>query len=425
MTEAPPQAGLRDNSFATIRAGFQRDTSKVTFLPEPERADRTLTIISVDDHVVEPPDMFDGRMPQKFEDRRPRIVTLESGGQAWAYDGELLPNIGLNATAGRPVEEWTNEPATFDEMRRGTWDIHARIKEMDLDGTYASLNFPSFLAGFAGGRLQTTTKDLDLAFATTRAWNDWHLQDWAGPYPDRIIPCQLPWLHDAEVAAAEVRANAERGFTAITFPEAPDKLGFPSIHSPSWDPFLQACEETETVVCVHIGSGGSLPPSSPDAPPDVPGVLFGTYAMTYTVEYLFSQIAVRFPNIKIAISEGGIGWVPALFDRLDHSLKFQKVYGSWINIDLTPAEVLRRNFWFCNLDDYSTMPLIERIGVDHVMLEVDYPHADSSWPDTQERFGPMLAGMDADTVRKVSWENASKLYRHPVPQAIQDDPNAF
>ncbi len=174
-------------NFTTAKTGEDRS---VTFLPDPPRAPRRYTVISVDDHIVEPPNTFTGRLPRKFADRAPKVVDTEHGGQIWVYDGQELPNVGFNAVVGRPVAEYGFEPVRFDEMRRGAWDIHERVKDMDLNGIYASLNFPSFLPGFAGQRLQQVTKDRDLALASVRAWNDWHLEVWAGliSRPDHSLP---------------------------------------------------------------------------------------------------------------------------------------------------------------------------------------------------------------------------------------------
>ena len=410
---------LTDTSFTTAR----RDGT-VTFLPEPERRARKYTVISVDDHIVEPPHTFEGRVPAKLAERAPRVVEKADGTQVWVYDGEEIPNVGFNAVVGRPVSEYSFEPARFDEMRKGAWDIHERIRDMDINGIYASLCFPSFLPGFAGQRIQVS-RDPDLALATVRAWNDWHLEEWAGTYPGRIIPCQLPYLLDPEVAADEVRRNAERGFKAVTFSEGPHALGLPSLHSGHWDPLMRACEETGTVVNLHIGSSGTSPSTSDDAPADVIGVLFFGYAMFAAVDWLYSLIPVRFPDIRICLSEGGIGWVPALLDRLDHMLRYHEMYGTWSGIELTPAEVMQRNFWFCAVEDPSAFAMRERIGVDKILLEADYPHCDSTWPDTQAVIEREIGGLPPDDIRKFTWENASHLYRHPVPPEVQADPNAF
>jgi predicted TIM-barrel fold metal-dependent hydrolase len=410
---------LADTSFTTAR----RDGA-VTFLPEPDRRPRKYTVISVDDHIVEPPHTFDGRVPAKLAERAPRVVEKDDGSQVWMYDGEEIPNVGFNAVVGRPVSEYSFEPARFDEMRKGAWDIHERIRDMDVNGIYASLCFPSFLPGFAGQRIQVS-RDPELALATMRAWNDWHLEEWAGTYPGRIIPCQLPYLRDPEIAADEVRRNAERGFKAVTFSEGPHALGLPSLHSGHWDPLMRACEETGTVVNLHIGSSGTSPSTSDDAPADVIGVLFFGYAMFAAVDWLYSLIPVRFPDIRICLSEGGIGWVPALLDRLDHMLRYHEMYGTWSGIELTPAEVMQRNFWFCAVEDPSAFAMRERIGVDKILLEADYPHCDSTWPDTQAVIEREIGGLPSDDIRKFTWENASNLYRHPVPPDVQADPNAF
>jgi len=412
---------LANTDFTT---GGKSRTGAVTFLPEPERRERKYTVISVDDHIVEPPHTFEGRVPAALAERAPRVIEKDDHTEVWMYDGEEIPNVGFNAVVGRPVSEYSFEPARFDEMRKGAWDIHERIRDMDVNGIFASLCFPSFLPGFAGQRIQVG-RDPELALATVRAWNDWHLEEWAGTYPGRIIPCQLPYLLDPTVAADEVRRNAERGFKAVTFSEGPYALGLPSLHSGHWDPLMQACEETGTVINLHIGSSGTSPSTSSDAPADVIGVLFFGYAMFAAVDWLYSLIPVRYPDIRICLSEGGIGWVPALLDRLDHMLRYHEMYGTWTGIELTPAEVLQRNFWFCAVEDPSAFALRDRIGVDKILLEADYPHCDSTWPDTQAVIEREIGGLPADDIRRITWENASNLYRHPVPPEVQADPNAY
>ncbi|MDH5238059.1 MAG: amidohydrolase, partial [Acidimicrobiia bacterium] len=337
-----------------------------------------------------------------------------------------LPNVGFNAVVGRPVDEYSFEPTRFDQMRRGAWDIEARLADMDLNGVYASLCFPSFLPGFTGQRLQQLTDDPELALACVRAWNDWCLDEWCSTDPARMIPMQLPYLLDPEVAAAEVRRNAARGFKAITFSEAPHLLGLPTLHSGYWDPLMAACAETGTVVCLHVGSSGTSPATAPDAPSDTIGVLFFGYAMFAAVDWLYSRLPVRFPDLKICLSEGGIGWVAGLLDRLAHVRKYDSMYGTWNDIgDLSPADVFRRNFWVCAIDDPSAFLQLDVIGVENVLVESDYPHADSTWPHTQQSLQNQLAGLSDDQVAAVTWRNASLLFDHPVPEAVQRDPDAY
>jgi len=156
----------------------------------------------------------------------------------------------------------------------------------------------------------------------------------------------------------------------------------------------------------------------------VAGVLFFAYAIYAAVDWLFSLAPVRHPDLKICLSEGGIGWVPALLDRLDHMGRYSEMYGTWTG-DLTPAEVMQRNFYFCAVEDPSAFPLRHRIGIDHILLESDYPHCDSTWPNTQAVIEKEIGDLPAADIRKLTWENASTLYRHPVPAEVQDDPDAY
>jgi predicted TIM-barrel fold metal-dependent hydrolase len=394
------------------------DTPNPALLPDPEPRDVRYTVISVDDHLVEPPWVFDGRLPKHLQDRAPRIVETPTGAQQWEFDGKIFPQLGFNALVGRADrDDFTFEPARFDDMRRGCFDIHARVRDMDINGIWASVCFPSQITGFCG-RIYSACSDPELGLATARAFNDWIAEEWHGTYPERIVPMGITFLADPQAGAEEIRRNAARGFTAVSLPEQPQAAGMPSIHSGWWDPILAACEETDTVVCLHIGSSGQLLPRDPEGPSGIGATLFQVQSYASCVEWIWSGIPVRFPQIKIAMSEGGIGWVPMLMDRLEFMMS-QSGHGrnDWkgMNTDLSPVEVLQRNFWFCTIDDPSTLPMRHRIGVDNIMLEVDYPHADSTWPDSQHYFTERLATIPTDEARKIAYQNAADLYRHPLP----------
>jgi hypothetical protein len=183
----------------------------------------SLILVSVDDHCVEPPDMFEGRLPAKYADIAPKLITRDDGTNAWLYNGETVGNVALNAVAGRPQEEYGLEPTSLAEIRPGCYDVDERMKDMDANGVLGSLCFPSF-PQFCG-QLFARTKDKDVALAMVRAYNDWHIDAWCGAYPGRFIPCPIPPIWDPEVMAAEVRRVAAKGARAMTFSENPSKLG--------------------------------------------------------------------------------------------------------------------------------------------------------------------------------------------------------
>jgi predicted TIM-barrel fold metal-dependent hydrolase len=385
-----------------------------TLLPDPAPRPVRYTVISVDDHLVEPPDMFEGRLPGRFAALAPRIVENSRGHQLWEFDGKRYSQVGVNAVAGRRPECVTLEPTRFEDMRRGCWDIDARIADMHINGVWASLNFPSQITGFSG-RVFSTASDPELGLAVTRAWNDWLYEAWWQPYPDRIIPCGITFLTDAAAGATEIRRNAERGFRSVTLPERPHRIGLPSLFSGYWDPIVAACEETGTVISLHVGSSGM-----PDMPDDAPLValgatLFGQMSLSACAEWVWSGLPARFPDLKIAMSEGGIGWVAMLLDRLDNIVD-RSGYGRDYDVSgIRPAEVLQRNFWFCTIDDPSTIDTRGAIGVDKVMVEVDYPHGDSTWPDTQSVIERVWGHLPVEDLRMMTHQNAAALYRWPLP----------
>jgi predicted TIM-barrel fold metal-dependent hydrolase len=385
------------------------------FLPDPSPREVRVSVISVDDHVVEPPDTFEGRLPAALQERAPTVIETAEGHQVWEFEGERFTQVGMNAVAGRRPETYTLEPFRFDQMRPGCYDIEARVRDMDINGVWASMNFPSQITGFCG-RVFFAAKDRELGLACTRAWNDWLFEEWYSAHPDRIVPLGISYLSDPAAAVAEIGRNAERGFTSVTLPERPHEIGLPSLWDRDhWDPVMEAIVETGTVVSLHVGSSGM-----PKAPPGGPilqigATLFGQQSLQACTEWLWSGYPMRLPGLKIAMSEGGIGWVAMLLDRLDNMVD-RSGYG--LGWDLRPSEVLQRNFWFCTIDDPSTIDTRHRIGIGNIMVEVDYPHGDSTWPDTQDVIETCWGHLPADELRALCCENAAALYRHPLPDPV-------
>jgi hypothetical protein len=167
-----------------------------------------MILVSVDDHVVEPPTLFDNHLPAKWKDAAPVSVhDDEAGIDVWTFEGNVIPNIGLNAVAGRPPEEYNIEPTSYDMIRAGCYDIHERVRDMDRNGVLGSMCFPSFVQ-FCG-QLFSKSKDLDTSIHLLRAYNDWHIDEWCGTYPGRFIPLSIPPIWDPQLMADEVPRRSE------------------------------------------------------------------------------------------------------------------------------------------------------------------------------------------------------------------------
>lgn len=368
-----------------------------------------MVLISVDDHVIEPPDMFVGRLPKKYADEAPQLVHREDGTDVWKFRDTVIPNAALNAIAGRPKEEYGLEPQGLDEIRPGCYDVHERIKDMNAGGLLAQMNFPSF-PGFAGRLF--VTDDVDFSLSLVRAYNDWHVEQWCGAYPGRFIPMTIPVIWDAQLCAAEVRRNAARGVHSLTFSENPSVMGMPSFHDEFWNPLWEALVDTGTVLSVHIGSSGRIAVPAVDSPPDVMITLQPMNIVSAAADLLWSRVLKDYPDLKIALSEGGIGWVPYFLERAD---KVFETHKTWTMQDFggrKPSEVFRDHFLTCFITDSLGLSMRHEIGIDNITWECDYPHSDSVWPDAPEQLWADFRKRDVpdEEIDKITHRNAMTWY---------------
>jgi predicted TIM-barrel fold metal-dependent hydrolase len=369
-----------------------------------------LILVSVDDHVVEPPDVFERHLPERFKDAAPKLVRKESGIDVWSFQGMELPNIGLNAVAGRPPEEYAMDPTSFEDMRSGCYNVHDRVKDMNANGVLASMCFPSF-PQFTGQLFARTAQgDPELALALLQAYNDWHIDEWCGSYPGRFIPLALPVLWDPELAAAEVHRVAKKGCHAMTFSENVTKLGYPSIHSEHWDPFFAACQDEDFVVALHIGSSSQMVITADDAPMDVLITLTPINIVQAAADLVWSRTLKKFQTLKFALSEGGIGWIPYFKERIDYTYERHRF---WTGQDMgkrRPSQVFDDQIITCFIDDPIGVKLRHEVGLDNITWECDYPHSDSTWPTSPEFVMKQMEGVPDDEIDKITHENAMRLF---------------
>jgi len=384
-------------------------------------------IVSLDDHVVEPPDLWTSRLPAKYRDVGPHIVMapsgtpiLDGGGYIeapgtegpdvawWCYEDHQYSVKRMIAAAGYPADEIGMHGVTFDEMRPGCWQPQARLEDMTMNHIEASLCFPNY-PRFCG-QLFMRGHDKELARLCVEAYNDWQVEEWCAGSDGRLVPLCLVPLWDVDLAAAEVRRNAARAVRAVAFSELPAWLGLPSIHSGYWEPFFSACAETSTVLAMHIGSGTKTITSSPDAPDAVQAVNMFANSSTSLIDFLFSGVLVRYPDLKLLYAEAQIGWIPYVLERIDDVWETHRGWSeSQKYVSDRPSQYYYRQVTSCFFKDSVGVQNLDLVGRHNIAFETDYPHQDGTWPNTHQVAKELFGHLDDDTVFDIVRGNAIRL----------------
>jgi predicted TIM-barrel fold metal-dependent hydrolase len=364
-------------------------------------------IISVDDHVTEPPDLWTSRLAQKFQSRAPRVkrdkikahpdarlMQYEIGaadgqdGDYWIFDEQPL-KYGLLTPITHAIgyeKAMGNYPLTYDSIHPGAWIQADRLADMTRNHVEASLCFPNIVPQFCG---QTFLRqpDKELSLACIQAYNDWVIDEWCcGEGRGRLIPLALSPFWDPVLAAAEIRRCAAKGCFAVSFCENPHDLGLPSLYDTQWwAPFFDACNETSTNISMHIGSSDVLPTTSPDAPYMMTSILMFQDSMTSMLNFVLAGVFERYPNLKIAYSEGQIGWLPYAIRRADKVWAGKDKEGAgYKRTPNPPSSYIPGHVYGCIFDDDTALHCRKLIGMSQIMIEVDYPHSACHYPHVLE-----------------------------------------
>jgi predicted TIM-barrel fold metal-dependent hydrolase len=393
-------------------------------------------IISVDDHVVEPPGLWQRWLPPRLREHGPRVVSAPYellGAQPpyvrraasgpttdfWEY-GKISVGIpGGMVAVGSPPERITHVPWRYADMRPGAYRLKERLIDMEANHVERSLCFPSF-PRFCGQTF-LEADDKDLALACVRAYNDWMVEEWCGDSGGHLFPLCLIPLWSAELADREVRRNAARGVHAVAFTELPAHLNLPTLHDADryWDPFFQGCQDTETVICMHIGSSSKLPVTSQDAPMGVKVALTTLNSQMSLADWLLSGVLVRFPRLKVAYSESQIGWMPYLLERVDRLWEDNFPMNDIPKIITEPpSSYFKGRVYGCFFEDDFGLRNRDYIGIDQITFESDYPHQDSTWPNTLQYAENAMADLSEDEILKITRTNAIELFH--LPEALPD-----
>ena len=371
-----------------------------------------MILISVDDHIVEPPDMFKNHLQKKYLDEAPRLVHNPDGSDTWQFRDIVIPNVALNAVAGRPKEEYGLEPQGLDEIRPGCYKVDERVKDMNAGGILGSMCFPSF-PGFAGpvvrhrgsGVLPGAGAGLQRLACRGVVWGlsgAVHPDDVAGDLGRRGVRGRGSAQRQARGALVDVHARI------------PSAMGYPSFHDfDYWKPMWDALVDTDTVLNVHIGSSGRLAITAPDAPMDVMITLQPMNIVQAAADLLWSKPIKEYPDLKIALSEGGTGWIPYFLERADRTYE---MHSTWTGQDFgkqKPSGGVPRSLPdVLHLRSRRRASCATTIGIDNICWEADYPHSDSMWPGAPEQLDEVLKKHNVTDVEinKMTYENAMRWY---------------
>ncbi len=368
-------------------------------------------VVSVDDHVVEHPRVWLDRLPLRSREAAPQVMRGADGRDTWLFEGEPVADFGLDVVAGKDPREFGMDPLGYRDMRPGCHDATARLADMDAEGVWAQMCFPTF--GGVAGTTFSRARDRELAAACVRAYNDFVLDEWCDAAPDRQIPLVLVPFWDVPAAVAEVHRTAARGARSVSLLEAPHRLGLPSYRSDHWDPLLRACEEARLPISMHFVSGGAPQGVARDSDALVSIALFGVNSVIACTELLLSPVFHRFPDLRVVFSQAGIGWMPYVLERADYSWERHRFWCD-VDADRRPSELFRDHVYGCFTSDRAGIDQRYAIGVDQILFSSDYPHADSNWPHTRKVLGEQLVDVPDDEARLIAEGNARRLFRFPA-----------
>ena len=378
--------------------------------PFREVASIDYPIIDADAHVNEPPDTWQERVPAALRERAPKVVHTDDG-DLWSFDdGKSMRPVGLTATAGLSYLQYRPSGISYDTMRPGSFDTKARLADLDADGIYAQVLYPSVTLSGA----KVYGQEPDLQKACVRAYNEWLAEFCEGSDGRLIGQGILPTtgVDDAIAETERALALGHRGVVISSFPNGTLDA------SSEDDRFWAFAEEADLPVAVHIGSflkgvgGGAIPQLDTLAFMGTAGASkAGAHTIPVVCDLIFSGIFERFTALKLLLVEANIGWIPSLLEQVDDMfLRYRWFTNGNEQMPTMPSRVFYRNFWATFMIDTVGIELRHRMNLGHLLWSTDYPHTGSDWPNNRVMIERNFRGVPRDEVRRMLHDNCKTLY---------------
>jgi predicted TIM-barrel fold metal-dependent hydrolase len=372
-------------------------------------------LLSADDHVQEPDDLWTARLsPAKFGDRIPRVARHPDGTDRWVVEGRVRNDLPLARTAALAPDHLT-DPRTLAEIPAAAVDPEARLQSMDADGVAAAVLYPT--AAGLGGEVVGAIADPALELECVRAYNDWLLESWAAASPRFVPQCLIP-IGSVEAAIAEATRAVGRGHRGVVMPSAPWLINAdaPHLYEPPWNPFWSCVRELGVPVCFHSGSAPSLMLDiyegfAPEVAKGFDMVRRPSSSGMVVCRFLFSGIGERHPELKVVFSATGIDWMPFMLEVADHERERICRKGELpLEMDTPPSTIFHRQCHVTTTFDRVGLRLASFIGVVNILFGSEFPLDCSNYPQTAAAIDRNFAGVPESDRRRILWENAAELY---------------
>jgi predicted TIM-barrel fold metal-dependent hydrolase len=357
--------------------------------------------ISADSHVTEPPNCFIDHIEPAFRDRAPRLTRDPQRGDIYVVPGmtSTIP-VSLSSGAGRPAEELSTIGARFEELHRGGWDAKARLADQDRDGVAAELVYPSV------GMVLCNHEDLDYKRACMQAYNRW-LEGFCADAPGRVFGLGQTAVRTVEEGIEDLRAIKAVGFKGAMLPGCPGQEDY---DSRIYDPFWEAAVDLGLPLSFHILTSKTDGLGKPRGPKinaflsiirgnqDILGML------------VFSGVFQRHPKLKVVCVEADAGWAPHYMYRMDHAYKRHRHWLKGRELEKLPSDYFRENIYLTFQDDWTAFQFAHQINHERLMWASDFPHSDSTWPDSQKVIAEQTSHLSADVRDRILHDNVADLY---------------
>jgi predicted TIM-barrel fold metal-dependent hydrolase len=380
-----------------------------------------IKIIDCDTHFTEPPDLWTSNAPAGLREKMPHVKRID-GADRWFIGDKDFGSIGGNVIAkdhnkllGRLAFQ------NYDQINVGSYDVKARLQEMDAMGVWGQICFQNGGVTQAGSLL--ALNDEKLALTVLQMFND-ACADRMKQSGGRInCMASLPYW-DKDILNAEVRRIADLGVRGIVMPDRPERLssgflGPDGKISPFWEETFQLCNDTGLPMNFHLNA--ALDADSAiwdnlgfDQRLPIHAMLHHIGCAATMSNFMVSGLLDRYPKLKIGLIESGSGWVPFILEAMEHQLdEFRTAENR--GLKMRPKEYFKRHFWVTFwFETYAPKHMLDAIGVDRLLFETDFPHPTSLYPGVQEKLVEVLGAHDHETRKRVLERNAAELYRLPI-----------